>query len=66
MTMTPPQTAAWRAHRRLSSRPAAMTIGDNISPPGDNPRQFARLSRATIAPLLNTIESVLTKTATGS
>ena len=66
MTMTPPQTAAWRAQRRLSSAPRAVTIGDNIGPSGDNPRQSARLSRATFAPLLNTIGSVLTKTATDS
>jgi hypothetical protein len=49
--MTRRQTPAPYDERRLSSDRAAMTIGDNISPPHDNPRQ----PLATIAPSLNTI-----------
>ena len=49
--MTRRQTPAPYDDRRLSSDAAAMTIGDNISPTHDNPRQPS----ATIAPSLNTI-----------
>jgi hypothetical protein len=51
MTITRRQTPAPYGQRRLSSDRAAMTIGDNIGSPDDNPRQPS----ATIAPSLNTI-----------
>lgn len=47
MTIARRQTPALTDQPRLSCTPRAVTIGDNNSPFGDNPRQQPRRNRAT-------------------